>query len=176
MPKRYMPLDEEAQNLADEVLRAHHGDLIGLADCKVVFRFIVNEDAKGRLKYPKPNKHGVVVLGRAKCYSAADRSAGCPDFLVTLLYNFWEQATYEQRRALVDHELCHCGVEDDGDNFKPMSVPHEFEGFLEELQRHGPWDHKLRQVDDQLRLWGEQEMERKGQRLMDALDQVGAQQ
>jgi len=152
MPKRYVEMKGEDLELAEQVLRDHHPELLQ-GDFHVVFQFVVNEDAKGLMKYPKPDKHGNVVLGKAKCYSAADRAAGCPDFLVTLLFNFWEDALDEQKRALVDHELCHCGVEETEQGDKPMSVPHEFEGFVDELKRHGPWAHQLRKAEKQLVLW-----------------------
>ena len=121
----------------------------------MVFQFVVCENEAGQMKMPKPNKHGQTVLGRAKCFPAADRAVGAPDFSITLLLNWWELATDEQRRALVDHELCHCGLDDTGEYEKPMSVPHEFEGFHAELARHGPWDHNLQRVDKQLKLWDE---------------------
>lgn len=151
MPKRYMPPNDADEQMMQDVLREHHGDLV---DFSVVFQFAVNEDKDGAMVMPKPNKHGVIKLGKAKCFPAEDRAAGCPDFLITLCYNWWEEATEKQRRALVDHELCHCGVEYDADdNAKPMSVPHEFEGFLDELKRHGAWDSRLKQVETQLQLF-----------------------
>lgn len=40
-----------------------------------------------------------------------------------------------QRRALVDHELCHCRLEGDD----PEIVPHDIEEFNVIIQRHGVW-------------------------------------
>ena len=156
MPKRYVLIKEDSDDyrLCEEVLRAHHPELIR-ADCEVAFQFVVCENEAGEMKMPKPNKHGQTVLGKAKCFPAADRAVGAPDFSITVLLNWWELATDEQRRALVDHELCHCGLDDTGEHEKPMSVPHEFEGFHAELARHGPWDHNLQRVDKQLKLWDE---------------------
>lgn len=170
MSKRYMPLGQADEALAREILRQHHADLL---DFEVVFQFAVNENGKGEMVDPKPNKHGVIKLGKAKCFPAEERSAGCPDFLITLCYNWWEQATDKQRAALVDHELCHCGV-DDGpdDSLVPMSVPHEFEGFLDELRRHGAWDQRLKQVEHQLQLWEVDDIERRGEEGLKLIDEL----
>lgn len=182
MPKRYVRIEHDSDDyrLCQEVLRDHHSELIR-ADCEVVFQFVVCENEAGQMKMPKPNKHGQTVLGKAKCFPAADRAVGAPDFSITLLLNWWELATDEQRRALVDHELCHCGLDDTGEYEKPMSVPHEFEGFHAELARHGPWDHNLQRVDKQLKLWDVQEIERQGERglelvgkLVDEVKDAGA--
>jgi hypothetical protein len=158
MPKRYMEA-REAVTIAAELIEEFHPHLLYF---ETAFLFVVNEDGKGQMKYPKPNQSGLVVLGKAKAFSEAERTAGTPSFLIVLLYNFWEQATDAQRRALIDHELCHCGVkepdcDDDGASDvdaepKPIMLQHEFVGFHAELDRNGAWDHTLKLVQKQLTL------------------------
>jgi hypothetical protein len=56
-------------------------------------------------------------------------------FVVWPAANNCKGLTAWQIEALIFHELKHAKVEDD----KPISVPHDWEGFAEELQRYGLW-------------------------------------
>ncbi len=150
MPRRYMRADPDVTQLAQGLVRDHHPELDG---CEIALLFVVHEDDKGRLKMPKPNKHGKVVLSKAKAFTPADRCAGSPDFLIVLLYNWWENAPLADRTALVDHELMHCCVSIDAETPSFCVRPHDFEGFMDELQRYGPWANDLASAAEQLRLF-----------------------
>ena len=68
-------------------------------------------------------------------------------FVITIAKPIWDKLDPKQRLALVDHELMHCDVESDGlDGLKLRLVPHDFEGFYREAQRHGAWDSAARQI------------------------------
>ena len=56
-------------------------------------------------------------------------------FVVWLAANNCKGLTAWQIEALIFHELKHAKVEDD----KPISVPHDWEGFAKEIQRYGLW-------------------------------------
>jgi len=146
MPKTYHPFTSEDMEIVQEVMDKYHPLL---KTQKIVFQFVLNSDNSGRAVMPKPrSSDGKITLGTTKCFSAKERAAGCPDFLVTILLNWWENASREQRIALIDHELCHCGVDFDEETgeVKIFSRPHEFEGFCEELRRHGAWTADLQQA------------------------------
>lgn len=58
-----------------------------------------------------------------------------PFFCMVITLPVWEQLPPKDRVALVDHELCHAGVEED----KLTMVPHDLEEFSEVVERHGLW-------------------------------------
>jgi hypothetical protein len=159
--------------VAAPLIDKHHEHLQGL---HIEYLFKVVEDDEGRMKYPKPNKFGVVVLGKTKCYSEADSAVGCPDFLIVILYNWWEAAEDDKRRALVDHELCHCwvGHDEETGEVQISCAPHEFEGFRAEIERHGPWDSRLQMAQAQLALWDDKHQEALGSKLVDAVERLQA--
>ena len=83
--------------LLAELVAAHHEDLdrarIALAWCTSW----------------KPDVDGRVTLGKCKKASDLDRELSQWDFIILLRKSFWtdERVTHAQRRALLDHELCH---------------------------------------------------------------------
>ena len=95
--------------LLDELVTAHHADLtkarIALAWCSSW-----KEDVDGK-----------VVLGKCRKASDLDRELVAFDFILLLAKWFWRslQVTDAQRRALLDHELCHAAVKCDA-NGEPM--------------------------------------------------------
>src|SRR6185369_7142915 len=60
----------------------------------------------------KPDADGRVTLGKCKKASDLDRELAAFDFVILLQAEFWQDAevTEDQRRALLDHELCHATV------------------------------------------------------------------
>lgn len=66
------------------------------------------------------------------------------DFIIWLAADAWyEDLDDRQRRALLDHELCHCSLSNEG---KPEIRPHDIEEFAEIVQRHGFWRDDLERV------------------------------
>jgi hypothetical protein len=63
------------------------------------------------------------------------------DFVIDLNWTAWSQLTDEQRVALVDHELCHCGV--DPDTSKWVMLEHDVEEFGQIVRRWGFWQPDL---------------------------------
>ena len=61
------------------------------------------------------------------------------DFLIWLAEDFWHDATDIERRALLDHELCHCG-----ENGKMRH--HDVQEFVCIIERYGLWYPALRQM------------------------------
>lgn len=68
-------------------------------------------------------------------------------FVITIAKPVWDGLDEKQRAALVDHELMHCDVAFDLlDGLKLRIVPHDFEGFYREAERHGAWESAARQI------------------------------
>lgn len=75
----------------------------------------------------------------ADCEKVPERYAWtCPyDFVVTVYEPNAERLTDEQLRILLLHELMHVGIEEDGNDERYYSVPHDVEDFRALLERYG---------------------------------------
>lgn len=81
------------------------------------------------------------------------------DFLIEVNWEAWMHITPTQRVALIDHELCHFGVDEDKDGkTKHLILPHDLEEFGAVVGRWGFWEEGLAQfgatVREQLELLG----------------------
>ncbi|MFN7929860.1 MAG: putative metallopeptidase [Blastocatellia bacterium] len=57
-------------------------------------------------------------------------------FTIEIWRTIWDRLTPEHREALVDHELHHCWVDDNG---KLQILKHDLEEFANVVRRYGPW-------------------------------------
>jgi hypothetical protein len=57
-------------------------------------------------------------------------------FVIVIGADEWEKADTKKRKALLDHELCHCEFDEDG---QPSMRGHDLEEFGEIITRHGFW-------------------------------------
>lgn len=137
--------------LLDELVDANHEDLrkarIALAWCTSW----------------KPDVDGRVVLGKMKKASDLDRELMAYDFVVLLSKRFWmhPDTKESQRRALLDHELCHGALTHDASG-EPMENDrgqlvyrirkHDLEEFSAIVERHGIWKKDIEQFARALRL------------------------
>jgi hypothetical protein len=96
----------------------------------------------------KPDVDGRLVLGKCKKVSDLDRELAPFDFVILLNRDFWlnPRVTTLQRRALLDHELCHCAItfDENGDpkvDERGRTVyrtrKHTIEEFTEVVNRYG---------------------------------------
>lgn len=58
-----------------------------------------------------------------------------PFFLIEIAKDLWMGMDPATRRALVDHELAHCGINGE----KICTMPHDVEDFTAIVRRHGLW-------------------------------------
>lgn len=66
-------------------------------------------------------------------------------FVMVISEPVWVNLMPDKRIALVDHELCHCGVEvDDEGNSKLILIPHDLEDFTSIVRRYGLWREDVR--------------------------------
>jgi hypothetical protein len=135
-----IPRDEEVllYDLLDELVGAHHDELAE-ARIALAWRFGWSADPDGRL-----------VLGQCKKASDLDRLLHDHDLIILLNYEVWHGVDFseEQKRALLDHELCHGALQLDEEH-EPVEDTngrkcyrlrkHTIEEFHEIVQRHGLW-------------------------------------
>lgn len=98
----------------------------------------------------KADPDGRTILGQMKKASDLDRKLHSYDFVILLNREVWEAVDFNesQRRALLDHELCHGAIARDGEG-EPRYAPdgrtvyrtrkHTIEEFHEIVERHGQW-------------------------------------
>jgi hypothetical protein len=110
---------EIAQKLVDE----YHDNL---RDAQIAFVF--RDEA--------PISHGRATLGMTKKVSDIHRVLIDFDFIIWLAQDEWDRLTPAQHKALIDHQLCHCGGNSD-DGFELL--PHDIEEFTAVVERHGLW-------------------------------------
>jgi hypothetical protein len=129
----------EIYDLLNELVGKHHDHLTN-ARIALAWHRSLKADVDGKL-----------MLGRAKKVSALERELMPFDFVIILNSTFWNDSrTLEvQRRALLDHELCHCEVALDGKTGEPKRDAkdrvvyrmrrHDLEEFRDIVHRHGIW-------------------------------------
>lgn len=126
--------DVPEYRLLKEIIMAHHGHL-ERARIALAWRLDV-----------KPNRDGLIELGKAKKASDLDRELKDYDFVILLNSTAWAGFGVNQRRALLDHELCHCQVSRGKDGEVQRDErgrpcyrmrKHDIEEFREVVQRHG---------------------------------------
>lgn len=123
---------EEAPNevisIAEDLIRQFHPEL---GDANIAFVMKSEEKFK-----PKPyQKWAAASKIPAKLSSVLDY-----EFLIWVQMEIWNNLDSAQKKALIDHELSHCGVDD---NNCPKMIPHDFEEFSVIIERHGLWRHSL---------------------------------
>ena len=129
-------LAEEAYTILDDLLAAEHGELVD-ATVGIAWRYQEGEDADGHTK-----------LGQAKLMGDFGYATTGYDVIIVLNYKWFNETTPAQRKALIDHELCHVAVVED-ENEDPMvwadgrpllrKRKHDLEEFHEIVARHSLW-------------------------------------
>lgn len=117
----------EVKVIADEIIKAHHPHL-------------EDEEIDYVFRDKAANKGSKTILGMARkmrgLVSFLSRDTTDTFFVMEIALDTWKTLTDEQKNALVDHELCHFGVDDEGNRF---IIPHDLEEFAAIIERHGIW-------------------------------------
>lgn len=122
--------DNDVLDMVRDLIANHHPDLALVVDeIAVIFR----EKAAQR--------GGRAVLGKAAKASPLIGVLGDTDykFVLELGADSWLELTSRQRNALLDHLLCSCRAEEDGDSVKFSIAPPDVSFFWDELDRWGDW-------------------------------------
>ena len=121
-------LDNQVLALAESIIEEHHEHL---RDAVIVYLW----------RKPAQQSKGRTILGTARKATGGERALHddddtAPDFVITLAYGPWAELNNLERKALLDHELCHCsGSREDGFAMRA----HDVEEFREIVERHGFW-------------------------------------
>jgi hypothetical protein len=135
----------EVEEMAGPIIAHHHPEIAGYP-----IRFVFRSPARKR--------HNRTVLGTAEIVrgrfawfvmtddeSRKDgQEQGPAMFWVEIASDEWETLNERQRRALVDHELCHCTEEENEDGEMVMAMrAHDVEEFNAIVKRYGLWKEDL---------------------------------
>jgi hypothetical protein len=133
---------DEVRQIAEELVAECHPHL---ADARILYVFTSQ----------KRTSQGKLVLGKATKFSPMQKflSSGLEsvedgfDFVITIYKDGWEDMSDATRRALVDHELCHCRRDGDKEDGEPnWSIQaHDVEEFRVIVERHGMWHSELKE-------------------------------
>ena len=125
------------------------------------------------LKEGNWEKNGRWVAGEAKKVGDRERLLTGFEFMIVLNAGIWRRLEVPQKKALLDHELCHCAYGGRG----PMILGHDVEEFGCIVERHGLWTEDLLKFAEPFKqgeLFTKQEIElaRLGKALTEAKDGV----
>lgn len=123
--------EEETVTMAEGIIKDHRPELIGV---NIIYFF--------REKAGK--KAGKVTLATAKKVAPKENVIhsfeGKPDvvFAIEIANDAWHALAEIQKKAVLHHELCHCGFEtDDNGNTEAVILPHDIEEFSTVVKEHG---------------------------------------
>ena len=131
MTSEYWSVDDEVIEMAQDLIEQYHPMLTD-ARIAIVFR----DEA--------PSSKGRLTLGVASIINSKWRPLLNDkfDFLIWLAHDQWTMMDKRKRRALLDHELCHCIFGKNGWTIRP----HDIEEFHCIIQRHGLWNEDAQQM------------------------------
>lgn len=143
----------EVRMMAGELVGEFPALLSHLANYRVVYAWRDKAQAK----------NGKTVLGTASLVTGRNALLATPHslgperwsegaayqfFVIEIAADEWKHLDECQRKALVFHELLHCGEDDD---CKPMIVPHDVEEFSAVAEHFGLWKSDLEQFAQSLK-------------------------
>jgi hypothetical protein len=101
----------------------------------------------------------------AKAYKVSERDNFLHgyDFLIVVNREVWFTLDQKAREALIDHELSHCGISDNG----WCIWGHDLEDFAAVVRRHGAWSEDVRRYLEA----AERREQDDGPRLFDGYDE-----
>lgn len=127
----------------------------------------------------KPDTDGHLILGKCVKVSDLNREFAAYDFVILLNQEVWEDSEFtdSQKRALVDHELCHAAaaVDEKGARYDERGRrvfrvrKHDIEEFRAIVERHGCYKRDLEMFAEAL-------LQRRKAPLLDSIVAAVAQQ
>jgi hypothetical protein len=129
MPAEFGPAPQYIVDLARELIDLYHSELK-----EVRIGLLVRDEA--------PISGGVATLGKARKVGPEEQALyDHPyDFVIWFAKDQWVYLSQHQKRALVDHELCHCRISYDKDGEQKLEIAkHDLEEFNVILERYGFW-------------------------------------
>jgi DNA-binding FrmR family transcriptional regulator len=115
---------ELVEELAKELIAEHHTHL-------------VNSNIAYLYKNKPMSQKGRTIIATAEKCSKKVKAISSRDFVIVVSYEAYNKLTDKQKRAVIDHELEHCLVdEDDEGNEVTKIIPHDVEEFYCIIARH----------------------------------------
>ena len=125
MANELVPVTEEVLEMVREIVEEHEPQL---AELSLAVLFWKNS----------PQKGSKLVLGQTKKVTKEYQALGFDhDFIIFLSMPQFYAMNEQQQRALIHHELLHCGYDDEDE--KAYIVPHDFEEFDKIIKLYGFW-------------------------------------
>ena len=121
--------DQHLVDLAQELIGEHHP---WLKDARIGLMYRSGAIEDGNMK----------TIGHARKVSAEMQVFLAFDFLIWIAEDVFASYSPTQRRAMVDHELCHCA----GSEGEWRIRKHDFEEFHRIIERYGMWSETLKIV------------------------------
>jgi hypothetical protein len=103
----------------------------------------------------RADSDGIMTLGKCRKRGDLDRELDSFDFVILLNQEAWKGLNDTQKRALIDHELCHAQIvidsdgnqkTDDRDRLVCRIRKHDCEEFKCIVERHGLWTSDLAEL------------------------------
>ena len=132
MPATVITRAHEVERLAQPIIDEHHTHLNG---ARILYLFTTQE-RKHHTKTVLATAQKTNALQRFLSSEGEETSEAGHDFIILVGQAEWEELTLAQRVALVDHELCHCWMNEKGDY---CLRSHDVEEFACIVHRHGLW-------------------------------------
>lgn len=125
MANELVPVTKEVLALVREIVEEHEPQLSELSLAVLFWK-------------ESPQKGSKLVLGQAKKVTKEYQALGFDhDFIIFISMPQFYNMNEQQQRALIHHELLHCGYDDEDE--KAYIVPHDFEEFDKILKLYGFW-------------------------------------
>ena len=107
---------------------------------------------KAIYRIPERCRGEKVVYGSTSTVSEKMRLFIDADFLIEIWKDGWDASNETQKEALIFHELKHCEMEEKetkkGLKNVMKTVPHHFEGFVDEYEKFGDWRNDLPELNN----------------------------
>jgi hypothetical protein len=113
MTTTYEKCDGATNQLLQQLIGKYHSPI---KEAEVTFDlvFAAKEDKEGN-SLPAVKLHGVAASAKVKITSLEDRARGVADVKIVIDRYQWEVAKPETRAAILDHELTHVMLKDEGE-------------------------------------------------------------
>lgn len=131
-----------AELMAGPIINEFHKHLL---EMEVRLEFLFRSDTKKRLGKSVGATAQKVTSLAAFFGREPEQDAVKPFFAIVISEPIWCHMDANERRALLDHELCHCGARRDNDgNTVLYMVGHDLEEFRCIVERHGYWQRDVK--------------------------------
>lgn len=132
MATEYRTARQDVVKLVEELIAEFHPELL---DARIGLL----------MRVPAPINGDKTVFAKARKVPLEQKQFMAYDFVIWFADEIWASLEPYQRRALVDHELCHCTMTDEGDAKMRL---HDLEEFLVIIERHGFWWPQAKQAQE----------------------------